>query len=165
MFRLPDGSLPNTDVQSDTDVQSQNDLNILHITSSSSPSPEIEMIDEILCSPNKDNFTQRFSELESLSLVSLSVIGVRFRCPHCEYIDINLKFVRDHIKDQHRGKKNKDLQPRRQEMKVKIKSRISMNAWSPILMRNKEHLETEATVIPGPRLSPIKSEERPCGAR
>ena len=50
-------------------------------------------------------------------------------------------------------------------MQVKVKSRISLNAWSPILMRNKEHLETETTVVPGPKLSPIKSEEKPCGAR
>ena len=71
------------------------------------------MVDEILCSPNKDKYLD--------SLVSLSVVGVRFRCPHCDYVDVNLKFVRDHMAEHHRGKKNKELQPRRQEMKVKIK--------------------------------------------
>ena len=32
-------------------------------------------------------------------------------------------------------------------------------------MRKKERLETETTAVPGPKLSPIKSEDRPCGAR
>ena len=65
-FRLPSSFLPNPEVDID---QSQNDSNYLHITSSSPPSPEEEMVDEILCSPNKDKYLD--------SLVSLSVVGVR----------------------------------------------------------------------------------------
>merc|ERR1719232_513588 len=70
--------------------------------------PEIEMIDEILCSPksqipelticNEDQPPNLSKMEEDLSLVSLSVFGVRFRCPICEYIDVNVRFVRDHMK-------------------------------------------------------------------
>ena len=94
--------------------------------------PEIEMIDEILRSPrsqipelticNEDQ-PPNLSKMEGdLSLVSLSVFGVRFRCPICEYIDVNVRFVRDHMKQCHKGKKDKEINPRRQEMKVKLKS-------------------------------------------
>ena len=94
--------------------------------------PEIEMIDEILCSPrsqnpelticNEDQPPNLSKMEEDLSLVSLSVFGVRFRCPICEYIDVNVRFVRDHMKQCHKGKKDKEINPRRQEMKVKLKS-------------------------------------------
>ena len=92
--------------------------------------PEIEMIDEILCSPrgqipelticNEDQPPNLSKMEEDLSLVSLSVFGVRFRCPICEYIDVNVRFVRDHMKQCHKGKKDKEINPRRQEMQVKL---------------------------------------------
>ena len=91
--------------------------------------PEIEMIDEILCSPAHQVENTSFQPLpltktedfHESSLVSLSVFGVRFRCPICEYLDVNVRFVRDHMKQCHKGKKDKEQGPRRQEMKVRIK--------------------------------------------
>ena len=77
------------------------------------------MLDDIPPDPNKDKTHPQ--ELDSSSLVSLSVIGVRFRCPNCDYVDVNLKFVRDHMRENHKGKKSRELQPHKQEMKVKIK--------------------------------------------
>ena len=89
----PDVFIENTTPVEDTMVI-QDDTN--------SP-PEIEMIDEILCSPrnqipesiSNEDLPPNFSKMEEdLSLVSLSVFGVRFRCPICEYIDVNVRFVR-----------------------------------------------------------------------
>ena len=88
------------------------------------------MIDEILCSPAHQVENTSFQPLpltktedfHDSSLVSLSVFGVRFRCPICEYLDVNVRFVRDHMKQCHKGKKDKEQGPRRQEMKVVIQS-------------------------------------------
>ena len=55
------------------------------------------------------------------TFVSISAIGVRFRCPICDYRDVTMKFVRDHMRDCHKGKKEKEISPRKQEMRVKIK--------------------------------------------
>ena len=88
------------------------------------------MIDEILCSPNRNQEsllslqsipTHKPEDYGDSSLVSLSVFGVRFRCPVCEHLDVNVRFVRDHMKQCHKTKKDKELSPKRQEMKVRIK--------------------------------------------
>ena len=90
------------------------------------------MIDEILCSPNRNQDPMSHESQFDLpiykpedygdtSLVSLSVFGVRFRCPICDYLDVNVRFVRDHMKQCHKAKKEKEISPKRQEMKVRIK--------------------------------------------
>ena len=100
--RLADvGSSQNADVIHDL---TQDDSNGLEVDCSSSP--DIEMLDDVLCDPNKDKDPPQ-EELDSL--VSLSVIGVRFRCPNCDYVDVNLKFVRDHMRENHKGKKSREL--------------------------------------------------------
>ena len=109
------GSSQNADIIHDL---TQDDSNGLEVDSGSSP--DIEMLDDVLCDPNKDKDPPQ-EDLDSSSLVSLSVIGVRFRCPNCDYVDVNLKFVRDHMRDNHKGKKSRELQPQKQEMKVRIK--------------------------------------------
>ena len=112
---MPDvSSSQNTGIIHDLTQEDSNGLDV----DGGGSSPDIEMLEDIPCDPSKDNPIQ---ELDSSSLVSLSVIGVRFRCPNCDFVDINLKFVRDHMRDNHKGKKNRELQPHKQEMKVRIK--------------------------------------------
>ena len=94
------------------------------MVSSESNLPDLEDViveDEILCSPRNQYPVQIPTEFEDSSLISLSVFGVRFRCPVCEYLDVNVRFVRDHIRECHKTKKEKNISPRKQEMKVKIK--------------------------------------------
>ena len=51
------------------------------------------------------------------------------------------------------------------EMKVKVKSSIPVYAKSPFTPERNGSIENERCAVPGPKLSPIKAEERPHGAR
>ena len=52
------------------------------------------------------------------------------------------------------------------EMKVKVKSSIPVYAKSPFTPPpHSDSLDTEDQTVPGPKLSPIKAEDKPRGAR
>jgi len=74
---------------------------------------------------NKCNLTYELERQDpgNADEISLSVFGVRFRCPLCEYFSERRKDVRDHIVDFHQGYSKRsgqfvELNPVRQEMRI-----------------------------------------------
>ena len=74
---------------------------------------------------NKCNLTYELEKQDpgNADEISLSVFGVRFRCPLCEYHCEKRKDVRDHIVDFHQGYSKRsgefiELHPIRQEMRI-----------------------------------------------
>lgn len=74
---------------------------------------------------NKCNLTYELEKQDpgNADGISLSVFGVRFRCPICEYFSERRKDVRDHIVDFHQGYSKRsgqfvELYPIRQEMRI-----------------------------------------------
>ena len=92
--------------------------------------PEAEPIPLLPTQPTVVDLTE-MSQTETADLqatqafleeISLSVLGVRFRCPLCSWTDEQVRCVRDHMSMTHKGSaKAKQKSPVRQGMRVRLK--------------------------------------------
>ena len=101
------------------------------------PTGKTTVVDEVLCSPPMkptpavvdltDSLTESadFKATQALlEEISLSVLGVRFRCPLCSFVDEQVRGVREHMGKIHKCKelqKAKVKSPVRQDMRVRLK--------------------------------------------
>ena len=80
------------------------------------------------------NQMNNISEPGLLDEISLTIFGVRFRCPSCLFCDETVRVVREHIVEAHQvvGQVNDLLEPVRQTMRVRLdKDSIANNAQKP----------------------------------
>merc|ERR1712242_292630 len=87
------------------------------------------------CQPNQ-NRMNNISDPDLLDEISLTIFGVRFRCPSCLFCDETVRIVREHIVEAHQivGQVNNLLKPVRQTMRVRLdKDSIANNTYKPYI--------------------------------
>ena len=95
-------------------------LNVI-VSGQESSEEEYNPIVTVVCE-SEQNLMNDVLDPGLLDEISLTIFGVRFRCPSCLFCDDKVRIVREHIVEAHQvvGHFNDTLEPIRQTMKVRL---------------------------------------------